>query len=220
MALPENAKAVNLGCGTTVAPGWINVDNSPNARLSRHPCLRWLLWKAGVVSDDHYKVNWPKSIIIHDLRKGLPFAGSSIHYVYTSHSLEHLSAVEARELIKEIARILKPGGIARIVVPDLAVGARRYLEELRLNEADRYAAPKFLNWLQLNTRTARTPHRWMYDVASLGAMLGDCGLIRVEVHDYAKGNVPDCDLLDSRPDESLYMEARKPCEMPSVECLV
>jgi hypothetical protein len=35
MALPVGAKAINLGCGLSIAPGWMNIDNSPNARLSK-----------------------------------------------------------------------------------------------------------------------------------------------------------------------------------------
>ena len=142
--LPASVKA-NLGCGITVAPGWINLDNSPNARLSKYPRLRWLLWKTGVLSDEHYSVSWPESIFIHDLRKKLPFPDSSVHYVYTSHALEHLALADARKLIWEIFRILRPGGILRLVVPDLAYGARGYVDALAKNPADQMPRRRFLS---------------------------------------------------------------------------
>jgi hypothetical protein len=41
MPLPAGAIALNLGCGLSIAPGWINIDNSPNARLAKYPRLRW-----------------------------------------------------------------------------------------------------------------------------------------------------------------------------------
>ena len=176
--LPASVKAVNLGCGITVAPGWINIDNSPNARLSKYPRLRWLLWKAGVLSDAHYSVPWPKSIVIHDLRKKLPFPNCSIDYVYTSHALEHLAAADARKLICEVFRILKPGGMARLVVPDLAYGAHCYVEALAKNPCDPNAAPEFLKWLQLSRSDVRDPHLWMYDAPSLSAVLTDTGFKR------------------------------------------
>ena len=85
MPLPAGAIALNLGRGLSIAPGWINIDNSPNARLAKYPRLRWTLWKLGILSDFRYSVNWDRPIKIHNLKKGLPYADSSIDYVYTSH---------------------------------------------------------------------------------------------------------------------------------------
>src|SRR6266849_2977854 len=140
MPLPPGAIAINLGCGLSAASGWINVDNSPNARLAQCPRLRWTLWKLGILSDLHYAVNWSASITSYDLKKRLPHSDGSIDYVYTSHFLEHLPLQFARRLIKEVFRVLRPGGVARIVVPDLAVGARQYLNAIQENPNDAHAA--------------------------------------------------------------------------------
>lgn len=210
MGLPVGVKAINIGCGLSVAPGWINIDNSPNARLAKYPLLRWMLWKLRILSDQHYAVKWPQSILIHDVRKRLPFADSSIDYVYTSHFLEHNSLADAQRLIKDVFRILKAGGYARIVVPDLRYGARRYLETLAANPEDSKAAEDFLSWLQLGKPGVRDPHLWMYDAPSLSAMLTEAGFTSPVVCEYKKGRVPDCDSLDNRPEESLHIEAQKP----------
>lgn len=210
MALSNNANAVNLGCGVSVAPGWINIDNSPNARLSKYPLLRWLGWKAGILSDEHYAVAWPKSTIVRDLRKKLPFMDCSIDYVYSSHMLEHLALAEAHKLIREVLRVLKPGGILRLVVPDLAYGARFYLAALANNLSSANAAPEFLNWLQLARPGHRDPHLWMYDSHSLSATLTEAGFVNPVVCEYRQGRMPDCDVLDTRPGESLHIEAEKP----------
>jgi SAM-dependent methyltransferase len=210
MAIAPGTKAMNLGCGLSVAPGWINIDNSPNARLSKYPLLRRTLRKLGVLSEHHYAVNWSKSIEIHDLKKKLPFADSSIDYAYTSHFLEHLSAGDAERLIHEVFRVLKPGGVARVVVPDLATGARRYLDALRADPGDARAAPEFLNWLQLSRPGVRDPHLWMYDAPSLTAVLSRAGFTNVVVCAYREGRVPDCEILDNRPEDSLHLEAEKP----------
>ena len=210
MALAPGVKAVNIGCGLTIAPGWINIDNSPNARLAKYPRLKWVLWKLGVLSDFHYRVAWPNSILIHDVRKELPFAVSSIDYAYTSHFLEHNSLDDARKIVSNVFRILKPGGVLRVVVPDLSLGARQYLDALEMNPSDSKAAREFLDWMQLGYAGARDPHLWMYDVPSLSSMLVDTGFVNVTVCDYKKGRVPDCDILDNRPEESLHVEAEKP----------
>lgn len=210
MVLPIGIKAVNLGCGIVVSPGWINIDNSPNARLSKYPLLRWSLWKLGVLRDYHYAVKWPESIIIRDVRKGMPFPDSSIDYVYTSHFLEHLTFSDSQKLIANIFRVLKSQGIVRIVVPDLAYGARQYLSALRKNPNDPQAAPKFLNWMQLGKAEPRDPHLWMYDIPSLSALLIESGFINVTPCSYRQGRVPDCEALDNRPDDSLHIEAEKP----------
>ncbi|MEW6125925.1 MAG: methyltransferase domain-containing protein [Acidobacteriota bacterium] len=210
MSFPEGIKAINLGCGTSIAPGWINLDNSPNARLAKVPALRWLLWKVGILSEAQYRIPWSKSIIIRDLRKPLPFGDNSIDYVYTSHFLEHNTRQAARKLLCEVHRVLKPGGIARIVVPDLASGARRYVEALNHNPNDANAAAEFLQWMQLLRVDVRDPHLWMYDAPSLTALLNQVGLVNVLICKYQKGRVPDCEVLDNRPEESLYLEAEKP----------
>lgn len=210
MALPTGVKAVNIGCGLSIAPGWINIDNSPNARLAKYPPLRWMLWKAGVLSDNHYRVEWPDSILIHDVRRELPFAASSIDYVYTSHFLEHNSLEDARKIVSNVFRVLKPGGVLRVVVPDLTIGARHYLDALQMNPTDAEAAREFLDWMQLGKPGVRDPHLWMYDAPSLSSVLVESGFVNVTVCEYKKGRVPDCDILDNRPEDSLHIEAEKP----------
>jgi len=210
MTLPVGARAINLGCGLSIAPGWINIDNSPNARLSKYPLLKRTLWKLGVLSNYHYSVPWSRSIEVRDLTKPLLYADSSIDFVYTSHLLEHLSRDDARKLIEEAFRVLKPRGLVRLVVPDLAVGARDYVAALQSNPNDAKAAPVFLNWLQLSRTGARDPHLWMYDAPSLAATLSECGFVNPAVCEYRRGRVPDCEILDNRPEDSLHLEAEKP----------
>ena len=209
MPLPAGAIALNLGCGLSIADGWINIDNSPNARLARYPWLRWTLWKLGVLSNGLYSVEWSDSIKTYDLKKNLPYKDSSVDFAYTSHFLEHLEQRDSQRLMTEVFRVLKPGGLVRIVVPDLALGARRYVAAIDAKPQDGKAANLFLDWLQLNRPALRDPHLWMYDTASLSVMLSEVGFARVAVCEYRKGRVPDCEILDNRPDDSLHIEAEK-----------
>lgn len=52
----------------------------------------------------------------------LPFPDASIDEIYASHVLEHLSFVdELPQALREMQRVLKPGGVARISVPDFEI---------------------------------------------------------------------------------------------------
>lgn len=93
---------LNLGCGTRFHPAWTNIDFTSSA--------------AEVVS--------------HNLRNGIPFADNTAQVVYHSHMLEHFSRGDAPVFLRECRRVLKPGGIIRVVVPDLESIAETYLRAL------------------------------------------------------------------------------------------
>lgn len=61
----------------------------------------------------------PDNIIVHNLAKGIPFPDGSVDVVYHSHLLEHLDRDVAERFLREVQRVLRLGGIQRIVVPDL-----------------------------------------------------------------------------------------------------
>lgn len=67
-------------------------------------------------------------VIRHDVTKGIPFANGRFSAVYHSHVLEHLQPDQGQKLVEECYRVLVPGGVLRIVVPDLERIARLYLE--------------------------------------------------------------------------------------------
>ncbi len=95
---------VNVGCGRVWHPDWVNLDHRPASPEIRR----------------------------FDLRQPLPFADAAVDAVYASHVLEHLDRSEGKKLLAECRRILKPGGIVRIVVPDLEELCRFYLRQLSL----------------------------------------------------------------------------------------
>ena len=65
-----------------------------------------------------------------DVTRGLPYADASFHAVYARRILEHLTFEEAERFMSEVFRVLKPGGLCRIVVPDLEENSRYYLASL------------------------------------------------------------------------------------------
>jgi len=53
-----------------------------------------------------------------DASKRIPERNESVDLIYCSHMIEHLDYEETNNFFMECKRILKPGGIARFVVPD------------------------------------------------------------------------------------------------------
>lgn len=97
-AAPGGVRRVQLGPGQdNYLPGWINCDsNIFSARADR-----WV-----------------------DLRNPLPFADASVDAVYSHHMIEHLPDPAAH--CREVARILKPGGVYRVGGPDADMAIDRY----------------------------------------------------------------------------------------------
>lgn len=110
---------LNLGCGNRTHNAWVNIDYSP---------MRWFLklWFLQRLGSSRL----PYVYLNQDLRHGIPFAGNTADVVYCSQLLEHLEHKEALPFVQEIYRVLKPGGILRLVVPDLEKAASRYLAAL------------------------------------------------------------------------------------------
>ena len=111
---------LNFGCGDRFAKGWINIDFH-----SDHPDVR--------------RVN---------LFRRLPFEDNSFDVVYSSHVLEHFTLESADGLLRECHRVLKMGGLVRIVVPDLENVCREYLRILDQIEFSELARRQY-EWIIL-----------------------------------------------------------------------
>ncbi len=95
-------RMLNLGCGTRLHPDWTNIDF----------------------------VSGAPGVIAHNLTTGVPAADASADVVYHSHVLEHLSRSGGQQFIAECFRVLKPGGVIRVAIPDLERIAKGYVEAL------------------------------------------------------------------------------------------
>lgn len=112
---------VNLGCGSRFHPDWMNVDMVP-----RSPEVKG-----------------------HNLLTRLPFEDASFGVVYHSHVLEHFTRTHAMHFMKECFRILAPGGVIRVVVPNLEVIARLYLQYLEQAATGDKEADQRYEWMTL-----------------------------------------------------------------------
>jgi glycosyltransferase involved in cell wall biosynthesis len=103
--LPAKAppKLINLGCGSRFHSAWENFDFASN-----NPAVK-----------------------VANLRKGIPLANDYADAIYQSHVLEHFPKAEAPQFIAECFRVLRPGGVLRVAIPDLEPIAKLYLQYLQ-----------------------------------------------------------------------------------------
>ena len=117
----DRPNLLNLGCGTRVHAEWVNADLAPDSN----------------------------DVVAVDLTGDLPFARQSFDAVYCSHVLEHLARPDAAALLGRILGLLRPGGILRVLVPDLQAVARSYLELLAQLERDPDSREAEYDWILL-----------------------------------------------------------------------
>lgn len=74
-------------------------------------------------------VRWEKGVdIVADFNYKLPIPDSSYAGVYSRFAIEHISWRKVDLFISEMARILKPGGVAFIITANLLEQSRRLVE--------------------------------------------------------------------------------------------
>lgn len=203
---------LNLGCGQSGLSGWDNIDNSPSVILSKMPFLRTILWRLKLLSDESYKARWASGVRWRDLSKGLDYPDEAVDKIYSSHMLEHMQKENAERLLKECHRILKKGGIMRLVVPDLVFHCRRYLDRVAVSGAGRGPHDEFLfnvYGAYLDKRRKGANHSYMYDWPTLQTLLSEVGFERVIRQEFRTGLDPELCALDSRPEDSLHIDIIK-----------
>lgn len=175
------AQYVQFGCGTCAPETWRNFDAGPAFLLEKRlPFLKPVLLRKGFP-------DYPNSIEYGDVIKGLPVAPGSVRAVYCSHVLEHLSLEDCRRTLRNVFSYLQPGGIFRLVVPDLEHLTRTYLEA-----GDGSAAHTFMVEAHLGETTTerglrslpralfgRSQHLWMWDYKSMSAELAAAGFTAI-----------------------------------------
>lgn len=119
---------LNPGCGLVAPQTWVNIDGSWNAKLAKLPFSRRFLQTVHLLSKVEATVPWPSNIRVHNVAKGLPLADNSVSAIYSSRLLDHLTNPQARRLLEDALRVLTPGGIMRIQVPDLHDILLNYLD--------------------------------------------------------------------------------------------
>lgn len=207
---------INLGSGPIATPGWVCIDRSPNLLLSRVPPVKKVLGRLGILAEAHM-AQWDVDVVRADIR-ALPYADSTVEAIYSSHVLEHVYIAEAEQVLHEAFRVLQPGGVIRLALPNALDHARNLIAA---EEAGTHAGGKAYNDSLLAHPAVRPTavgvlkraigghiHRWQPTPGYVTELLKGVGFQDVQRRGYHDGALPDLQLIETRPN-SFFLEATK-----------
>lgn len=170
-----------------------------------HSDIRW--WPGMEFDRDPEVTTWDH---VGPIAAGLPWDQETFGGIVANHSLQMLPWPELVPALAELYRVLAPRGVLRLLVPDVlrAVGALVHRDPAHFQIADEHESSidgKFCMYL---TQAGAT--RSVFTRAWLTELLRRAGFVDVEVC------APGVTILgpawivelDSRPDESIVIEAR------------
>lgn len=184
LAAAASELRLNLGCGPNLRSGWLNID-----------------------------LTHSKSDVQLDLREVWPFENNSVTRVYSEHVFEHFDfPAEVQHFMAESLRVLKPGGIFDVGVPDTAWPLKAYGDD-----TDRYWHLAKTRWHPAYCKThldhinyhfrQAGQHKYAWDEPTLARVLRAFGFESIQRRAFD----PALD-SESRRIGTLYMRARKPGE--------
>ncbi len=184
---------VNVGVGPFGKPGWVNVDAFPAPGVN----------------------------CVYDCRRSLPFPDGSARIVYTEHFFEHLDYhEEVPSFLAECHRVLRPGGLLRLIVPDMERYLQAYgdddwsaldrIRSLAEGHVDPFVKCSYNTKMELLNVVFRQghQHKFAYDYETLALCLARAGFAAVERSRFGHSRAAEA-CLDhpDRESESLYVEA-------------
>lgn len=179
---PEGRR-LHLGCGPRAAAGWLNLDTWP----------------------------YPGVDLLADLRSGLPLPEGTMDAALALHVLQDIAWPDLPAAVRELRRVLRPGGVLRLGLPDLD----RAIDAYRRGDAAYFLVPdddaQSLG-AKLVTQivwygSVRTPFN--FDFAR--ELLEEAGFVDLRRCAFGQTHSGDPLLasLDHRERESLFVEARR-----------
>jgi len=199
----QNGKTLlNVGCGKCAPPDWHNIDASPRAMIASIPFLGRLL-----------PGSFPASVKYGNIIRGLSLRPESCRAIFCCHTLEHLAYRDALRALTNIFSLLSPDGAFRVIVPNMRILARDYIEH---TEDD--AASRLMRWSGLGEETIPSPmarlfgnsrHRWMWDEKSLAQVLRNTGFTNIRSCAFGDNSVFQQVESADRYDFSVALEAGK-----------
>ena len=209
---------LHLGCGSVTPAGWVHMDGSWNALLAKQPFFKILAVFSGLIPKEQARLPWTSGVLVRDVRKPLPFPDRSVRAIYTGHMLDYLYPSEAKQLLKECLRVLRPGGIFRVAVEDMPAVLREYFGERGhlsfSNElADFLPMDRLMMRIQLHPEMVRGnalyelyqritdfhSRKWAYDEESLMHHLTCAGFSEVARRDFLDSRIEKIGEVEKNP---------------------
>lgn len=177
----DGSTMLHVGCGGVRFPGWINADLDPRADL------------------------------IVDARLPLPFSNGALTRIYSEHLVEHLSPRAAASFFRQSLRVLAPGGVLRVAMPDLDDLVDGYQNDWRRFEWVHRPGHEFVDSRarMLNTAFRAWGHRYLYNREDLERRLRESGFTVVVFCRRGESEHPELRSLETRADSTLVAEAVK-----------
>jgi hypothetical protein len=195
---------VQYGCGLSAPDNWLNFDSSPTLRIQRIPVVGRVYIRN--------QVRFPRNVRYGDIVAGLPIPSESCKGVFCSHVLEHLALEDCRVALKNTFSYLRPGGVFRLIVPDLEALVRTYISD---NEPE--AALRFMEYSGLGRKNrarslagfvrdmfGNSAHLWMWDRRSIHVELERHGF--TAIRQAMPGDAPDLRFNDVE-EKSRFVDA-------------
>jgi predicted SAM-dependent methyltransferase len=155
-------KKLNLGCGAKTIQGYENVD----------------VYKASYID------------AVYDLCE-IPYNDSTISEIHSEHALEHVGYELGKKAIKEWFRVLKPGGILDLKIPDIEACASAYLRTTNNEMVNGFPAKLWYLYTIYGIQKSQAGeadefqcHRWGYSKESISALLTEVGFRNISVIHY------------------------------------
>jgi predicted SAM-dependent methyltransferase len=173
---------LHLACGTNIINGWANIDLSNDA-----------------------------NIINFDLTIPLPVNSETISFIYCEHFIEHISYDQAKRLIGDCYRVLKPGGVLRVSTPSL----RKLIDEYLAGRLSEWHDVGFFpstpcHMMNEGMRSRSWGHEFLYDADELAHLFVDAGFSMVTNVAWRESNYEELKGLECRPfHDELILEAVK-----------
>lgn len=176
---------LNIGCGVTLFPGFINVDKY----FTEDQLRKGAQTRQGLCANAKFPptAKFVRGDILH-----LPFKDKYADYVECLEMLEHLPFRDVEKAIVELHRVLKPGGELVLMVPDLDDMCRVWLDRVTDKVFNHNTFFGFVQHFYGNQLHKGEHHQSAFTQTYLRGVLNACGfpMEKIEITPYPHGEHP------------------------------
>lgn len=123
----------------------------------------------------------------HDISKLPMFKNGFVDLIYCCHAFEYFDREEAKKVLKEWYRVLKPDGVLRLAVPDFEAIVKVYLKYKKDLEHRGILGPLYGRMAVRSKKGEKIIyHRTVYDFKSLKKVLKEAGFKNIRRYDWRK----------------------------------